>query len=116
MSKPEIDYNDLARELTDPLTPVNSTKRIDTGSAAAEIGHEFLLRAYGSEGAIEREMVSPGRPRVGAPTGPSPTVRARITPLEYELMKQLEARTGRTQSDLVREAVHQLLLNHKLVS
>ncbi|MGL5825660.1 MAG: ribbon-helix-helix domain-containing protein, partial [Nocardioides sp.] len=45
-----------------------------------------------------------------------PTVRGRVTPTEYAALKTLESQTGRTQSDLVREAVHQLLVDHKLVS
>ncbi|MGL5826460.1 MAG: ribbon-helix-helix domain-containing protein [Nocardioides sp.] len=53
---------------------------------------------------------------MGQRKGASPTVRGRVTPTEYAALKTLESQTGRTQSDLVREAVHQLLVDHKLVS
>jgi len=44
------------------------------------------------------------------------TVRARISENDYAAFKQLEQATGRSQSDLVREAVHQLLARHHLVN
>lgn len=54
-----------------------------------------------------------GRPRVGdAKRGPSPTVRARLSEAEFAAFEQLRETTGRTQSDLVREAVHDYLGRH----
>jgi hypothetical protein len=43
-------------------------------------------------------------------------VRARISENDYAAFKQLEQDSGLSQSDLVREAVHRLLTDHKLVS
>lgn len=110
------DYDALAARLTDPNQPVTAAGEALRGAEAAEVGRDFLLREYGSTEAIERAMVKRGRPRIGASGGPSPTVRARITPDEYAAMKRLSESSGRSQSDLVREAVHQLLRDHKLVS
>ncbi|RNI23295.1 hypothetical protein [Flexivirga caeni] len=114
----EIDYDALEARLTDPDYPVRSAGQVKTGDAAAADGHAFLLREYGSDEAIAAAMSVPrGRPRVGSPkAGPSPTVRARISDADYAAFKKLEAATGRRQSDLVREAVHRLLVDHKLVS
>ncbi len=113
--KKAIDYDALAARLTHLDQPTTGAEPV-AGDAAAAIGREFLLREYGTAEAIERAIVTPGRPRVGQRGGASPTVRARITHDEYAAMKQLEATTGRSQSDLVREAVHQLLVEHQRVS
>lgn len=110
------DYADLEARFTDPNTEVASAGQVVTGDAAAAEGRQFLLREYGSPEAIERAMLAPGRPRVGERQGASPTVRGRIAPAEYAALKTLEEQTGRTQSDLVREAVHRLLVSHQLVS
>lgn len=110
------DYDGLEGRLTDPHTELASTGQVATGEAAAAAGRDFLLREYGSSAAIERAMIAPGRPRVGERRGASPTVRGRITPAEYAALKTLEEQTGRTQSDLVREAVHQLLVRNQLVN
>lgn len=116
MSTEPFDYDALEARLTDPSTPVASAGQVATGVDAEQAGREFLLREYGSEAAIARVLRGPGRPRVGEPSGASPTIRARISDAEYAAFKQLEQATGRTQSELVREAVHQLLARHKLVS
>lgn len=114
----EIDYDALAARLTDPDQPVHSAGQVETNDAAAFTGHAWLLREYGSDEAIAAAMsVSRGRSRVGAPkAGPSPTVRARISDDDYAAFKKLEEATGRGQSELVREAVHRMLVDHKLVS
>ncbi len=114
MSTNKTDYDALASRLTDPDKPTHGVD-VTVGDAAAGLGREFLMREYGSAEAIQNATVHRGRPRVGQAAGSSPTVRARITQDEYAAMKQLEAATGRSQSDLVREAVHQLLVHHKLV-
>lgn len=109
------DYDDREARLTDPAAAVVSAGQVATGEAAAAVGRDFLLREYGSPEAIEREMVTPGRPRVGQPAGASPTVRGRVTPADRAALKVLQQQTGRSESDLVREAVHQLLVSHRLV-
>lgn len=114
----EIDYDALEAELTDPRIPVKSTGQSRSGAAAAATGHAFLLREYGSEEAIEAALrvPAPGRPRLGERAGASPTVRGRLAPADYAALKTLEERTGRTQSQLVRDAVHQLLVEHDLAT
>jgi hypothetical protein len=109
-----IDYDALAAQLTDPSTRLQPPRRAATGRDAARAGQEFLLREYGSQGAIDQ--VLRGRPKVGQAKGASPTVRARISESDYAAFKQLEQDSGLSQSDLVREAVHRLLTDHKLVS
>jgi hypothetical protein len=116
VTKDTTDYVALEARLTDPDTTLTSAGQVATGEAAAAAGRGFLLREYGSAEAIQRAMVAPGRPRVGQPGGPSPTVRGRITPADRAALKELQQQTGRTESDLVREAVHQMLVSHKLVS
>lgn len=116
MSTDTFDYDALEARLTDPDVALKSAGQVNTGEDAAAEGRAFLLREYGSMEAIEQE-VQRGRPRVGQPPrGASPTVRGRISAADYAAFKRLEEATGRSQSELVREAVHQLLNQHKLVS
>ncbi len=87
-----------------------------TGAAAAAAGRGFLVREYGSIDAVEAE-IRRGRRRVGDPRkGESPVVRARISDHDFEAFKQLEEETGKKQAELVREAVHLLLIQHKKAS
>lgn len=107
----------LADTLTDPNYPLPNSKQGATGAAAAALGRALLVQEYGSAQALDTVLRQAGRPRVGqAPRGASPTVRGRISDADYAAFKQLEEVTGRTQSELVREAVHNLLTEHKLVS
>lgn len=118
MSNETVDYDALQKRLTDPHYPVHSAGQVQTGSAAAEQGQAFLMREYGSPEAIAAAAsVHRGRPRVGeAKRGPSPTVRGRVSEADYAALKQLEETTGLSQSQLVRDAVHRMLTDHKLVS
>jgi hypothetical protein len=109
----DTNYSELATRLTDPATPLPVPSAVRTGDAAAAEGRAFLLREYGSEKALQRAL-RPGRRRVGAPSGESPTVRARISDEDFAAFKLLEEHTGRKQSELVREAVHLLLAEHKI--
>jgi hypothetical protein len=109
----DTNYDELAARLTDPATPLPAPRAVLTGDAAAADGRAFLLREYGSEEALQRAL-RPGRRRVGAPSGESPTVRARISDEDFAAFKLLEERTGKKQSELVREAVHLLLAEHKI--
>ena len=109
------EYDALAARLTDPNTPIPPPREVQSGAAAGSEGHAFLTREYGSQDGISAAMQR-GRPRVGdTRRGPSPTVRGRISDADYAAFKELERVTGRTQSELVREAVHRLLAHHKLV-
>ncbi len=111
--KNDVDYDELAARLADPATPLPVPTAVLTGAAAAAEGRAFLLREYGSEEALQRAL-RPGRPRVGAPGGESPTVRGRISDADFAAFKQLEERTGKKQSELVREAVQLLLAEHRI--
>ncbi|MFK4298558.1 hypothetical protein ABH924_003729 [Arthrobacter sp. GAS37] len=118
MAGNETDYEALAAKLTDPDTEVRGSGKPLHGAAAAEAGRAFLLREYGSQEALDAAL-RPGRPKVGQKktAGDSPTVRGRIPEGEFAVFKELEASTGKTQSELVREAVHLLLQHHhKLAS
>ncbi|MGV8882842.1 MAG: ribbon-helix-helix domain-containing protein [Rhodoglobus sp.] len=109
----EADYDELAGRLTDPSTPLPAPDVVLTGEEAAAAGRAFLLVEYGDEEALEHAL-RPGRPRVGAPRGESPTVRGRLSGEDFAAFKLLEERTGKKQSELVREAVHLLLAEHKI--
>lgn len=109
----DTDYNELAARLTDPATPLPTPEAVLTGEEAAAEGRAFLLREYGSEEALQGAL-RPGRPRVGSPRGESPTVRGRISDADFVAFKRLEERTGKKQSELVREAVQLLLAEHKI--
>ncbi len=107
----------LEDKLTDPNSPLPRSTQGATGAAAAAQGRVLLLQEYGSERELGTALRQAGRPRVGqAPRGASPTVRGRISDADYAAFKQLEDATGRSQSELVREAVHNLLTEQKLVS
>lgn len=109
----DTNYDELAARLTDPATRLAEPSAVLTGDAAAAAGRAFLLDEYGSEEALQRAL-RPGRRRVGAPSGESPTVRARISDEDFAAFKLLEKRTGKKQSELVREAVQLLLAEHKI--
>lgn len=115
MTEPTIDYEALIDRLhgEEPVTGVGEPLR---GDAAAAAGHAMLLGEYGSDKAIDL-AIRAGRPRVGeAKRGPSPTVRGRIAEYDYAALAQLEARTGKSESALVREAVHMLLQKYQVAS
>lgn len=110
----DTDYDKLAARLTDPQTLLPDPANVRTGAAAAAAGRDFLLREYGSEEAITSAL-RPGRPRIGTPPrGESATVRGRISDQDFAAFKLLEERTGKRQSELVREAVRLLLAEHKI--
>ena len=109
----DADYNELAARLADPAIPLPKPEAVLTGEAAAAEGRAFLLREYGGEEALQGAL-RPGRPRVGSPRGESPTVRGRISDADFAAFKRLEERTGKKQSELVREAVQLLLAEHKI--
>ncbi len=116
MSDDTIDYAALEARLTDPGQPLRSAGQVRTGAAAAADGHAFLLREYGSDEAIAAELRR-GRPRIGsAKRGPSPAVRGRLSEADYEAFQLIAEQTGRSQSDLVREAVHELIMRYRAAS
>jgi len=103
----------LADRLTDPTRPLKLSE-VATGAEAAAHGRALMLREYGTEEALDRVLRRAGRKRVGEqPLGASPTVRGRIPEADFAAFKQLEKRTGKNQSELVREAVQLLLAEHR---
>lgn len=57
--------------------------------------------------------ISRGRPPVGAPRGESPVAKGRVTPDEFNELKEIMAETGRTQSELVRHGVQLVIMEHR---
>lgn len=111
----DSDYDELEARLTDPSVPLRPPASALTGAAAARYGRDFLLREYGSEDAIADAM-RPGRPTVGSTKrGPSPVVRGVVPQNEFDALDLLGKRTGKRQSELVRRAVHELLVAERLV-
>jgi hypothetical protein len=104
-------YEELAHRLAeDPAHPLPAPVDVRTGESAAAYGREFLLREFGDEQAIQAAMRKPGRPRksasdAGARKGASPTVRGRVAAADYDMLARIEAKTGKTESELVREGV-----------
>ena len=110
------DYDALAAELTDPGTVLQPAGVVLAGSDAAAAGRALMLQEYGSEDALEVAM-RPGRPAVGREKhGASPTVRGRITLEDRTALDELRARTGKSESALVRAAIHQMLVEQRLLS
>ncbi|MCS5732876.1 ribbon-helix-helix protein, CopG family [Herbiconiux daphne] len=115
MAGDEIDYEALAARLTDTDVHTGAHKEL-YGEDAAAHGRAFLLREYGSEDALKAAM-RPGRPKLGTrKPGPSPTVRARVSEEDFAAFTRLREETGRSEAELLREAVHLLLAQHKLAS
>jgi hypothetical protein len=113
----DAEYEALAARLTDPEAELPKPQNVLTGDAAAEAGREFMLREYGSREALDAALRSAGRPRLGTkPKGASPSVRGRIAEADRAAFDELIRQTGKRESELVREAVHLLLEQHKLAS
>lgn len=111
----DIDYDAIEARLTDPDATLRPPEQVLTGDGAATYGRDLLLREYGSDDAITTAMRR-GRPSLGAnKQGPSPVVRGAIPREEYEAFQELERISGKGQAELVRRAVHDLLVAEKLV-
>jgi hypothetical protein len=104
----------LAERLNDQTSAPPKVSAIAVGDEAAAHGRALMLREYGSEAALEHVLRRAGRKRAGEqPLGPSPTVRGRIPEADFAAFKKLEERSGKSQSELVREAVQLLLAEHR---
>jgi hypothetical protein len=118
----EDEYEELARRLTDPDTPVRGVGPILTGEAAAAHGRAFMLREYGSMEAVEqaiedaRRYEAEKRATADAIPDSEPVVHAVIPAADFAAFRELERRSGLEQAELVRRAVHELLVAEKLVS
>lgn len=115
--KTDADFDALATRLTDPATKAPRVANVSTGEEAAAQGRAFLVSEYGSEEALDEALRKAGRPRLGErPRGASPSVRGRIAAADRAAFDELIRTTGKKESELVREAVHLLLEQHKLAS
>ena len=104
-----------AERITDPSRPMPTGSHIATGAKAAAEGRAILVREFGSEDALDAFMRRAGRARRGeTPKGASPTVRGRLPEADFAAFKRLEHSTGRSQSELLREAVRLLLAKNRL--
>lgn len=110
------DYDALAAALTHPETVLQPVGTALAGPDAAAAGRALMLQEYGSEEALEAAM-RPGRPALGREKqGASPLVRGRITPEDRSAFDELRARTGKTESALVRAAIHQMLIDQQVLT
>ena len=117
VDKTDVEFEALAARLTDPATELPKPVNVSTGEEAAAAGRAFLLGEYGSEEALDAVLRSAGRPRLGEkPKGASPAVRGRIAEADRAAFDELMRQTGKKESELVREAVHLLLEQHKVAS
>jgi hypothetical protein len=104
---------ELAQRLSESSGPFPEPLSVRTGSDAAAAGREFLLREFGDEQSIEAAMRKPGRPSkkssptgaVTANAGASPTVRGRVPLADYRRLQEVEKKSGKTESELVREGI-----------
>ncbi|NHN54695.1 CopG family transcriptional regulator [Calidifontibacter sp. DB0510] len=105
----------LAERLQDPEHAIVSGG-VASDPVAAD-GRALLEREYGSTAELDQMLRQAGRPKVGQTArGSSPTVRGRISEADYAAFKRLAEATGRSQSELVREAVHDMLTRHQTAS
>ena len=80
-----------------------TVRRGDT--AAHEEMQRLLVDATGASSVQEAITIAVGRPRVGAPAGQSPVVRARVPQALKEGVAALAKLDQRAESEIVREAV-----------
>ena len=110
------EFDDLADRLTDAEYELPRDGFVARGAEAAAHGHQLMAREFVGEAGLALALRA-GRPRTGElPRGESPTVRGRISEADFEAFKRLEVQSGKKQSELVREAVHLLLVQNRLAS
>lgn len=111
-----VDYDALSDYYSDPGTVLDPIGPALTGDAATAAGKEFAIQAFGSVEAAEAE-IRRGRPRIGhEPVRPtqSRVVRGTLSDRDWAAFETLRATKGAHQSELVREAVHAYLVQHRL--
>lgn len=97
-------YEDLAaRAAQGDLTIKPGTTVRGTG--AAEQARALLLEATGTTSTEELTRVALGRPALGASSGASPVVRARVPQALKDRVIALAEREHRNESDVVRDAL-----------
>lgn len=117
MANEDTRFDSLTSRLTDPARVLSVPADVATGEKAAARGRALMVSEYGSDEAVDTVLRRAGRPRVGErPRGASPTVRGRIPEAEHIAFEQLMQKTGKKESELVREAVRLLLEQHQLAS
>jgi hypothetical protein len=100
------DYAALADHYADPNVPVDDGGPVEHWQEP----RPFLEREFGSLEAAE-SFIHRGRPRLGESRtqGRSKSVRGRLSDTDFAAFENLMAKTGRTQSQLVREGVRLLI-------
>lgn len=117
MSEGESALERLATRLIAGSGSLPVPTQIASGDAAAARGRALLVDSYGSNEQLDIELRKAGRPRVGEPPkGPSPTVRSRIPARDYAALVSLREHTGKSESELIREAIHAVLLDAGLLN
>lgn len=90
-----------------------------TARRGSEASHEdvarLLMAATGTTDPNEAARVAAGRPRVGAGTGPSPVVRARVPEDLKSRVIALANEQHRKESDIVRDALAAYVSTHQAV-
>ncbi|MEV8249857.1 hypothetical protein AB0O87_02880 [Microbacterium sp. NPDC076768] len=118
MNEGHVDYDALSDRYADPAATIIPSGPARTGEDAAAAGREFAVAEYGSVEAMQQE-IRRGRPRIGAEparAATTRTVRATLSDREWEAFEQLRAQRGARQAELVREAVHFYLVEHRAAS
>lgn len=112
----EARYAEMAHAISDPETLAQANGELLVGDAAATAGRTFMLESYGSEAALQ-EAMRPGRPKLGAGygRGSSQEVRGRVTAEQKSLIDFLREKTGKSESQIVRDAIDALLRQEHLV-
>jgi len=106
----DAQFETLANRIADPSTELPTPVEVASGGVAAERGHALMVREYGSEESLDAVLRTAGRPKVGSVSkGKSPVVRGSIAETDHARFELLMQRTGKKESELVREAVHLLL-------
>lgn len=75
------------------------------GADAAAEAQRSLIEATGATSLDELTHIALGRPHVGAKTGASPVVRARVPQALKDRVTALAKRENRKESDVVRDAL-----------
>jgi hypothetical protein len=78
---------------------------VKRGAASRAAAQAAFMNATGAESLDEAMTLGLGRPPVGSERGPSPQVRARVTPGTKRQVRWIAAQQHRSESDIVRDAL-----------
>lgn len=116
MADDDAKFGALASHLINPSHKLSAPADVASGKAAAARGRALMVEEYGSPEALDSTLRRAGRPRLGERSkGASPTVRGRIPEADHVEFESLMHQTRKKESELVREAVHLLLEQHRVI-